>query len=44
MNCAFYYAEKFQMAYKGFLMTKGVSEQQAHQESLNVLDKIQNCS
>ena len=24
MNCAFHYAEKFQLAYKGFLMTKGL--------------------
>lgn len=44
MNCAFHYAEKFQMAYKGFLMTKGLSEEQSHNESLKVLDKIQNCS
>jgi hypothetical protein len=44
MNCAFHYAEKFQLAYKGFLMTKGLSEEQAHYESLKVLDKIQNCS
>jgi hypothetical protein len=43
-KCAFYYAEKFQMAYKGFLMTKGMTEQQAHYESLKVLDSLQNCS
>jgi hypothetical protein len=44
MNCAFHYAEKFQMAYKGFLMTNGLTEEQSHNESLKVLDKIQNCS
>jgi len=43
-NCAFFYAEKFQIAYKGFLMTKGMPEQQAHYESLKVLDRLQNCS
>ena len=44
MDCAFYYAEKFQMAYKGFLMTNGMPEDLAQQESLKVLDKIQSCS
>jgi uncharacterized coiled-coil DUF342 family protein len=39
-ECAEYYAEKFQLAYKGFLMTQGKSETESHQESLKVLDKI----
>jgi len=39
-ECAEYYAEKFQLAYKGFLMTQGKSQTESHQESLKVLEKI----
>jgi hypothetical protein len=42
-GCAKYYAEKFQLAYKGYLMTQGMSEFKAHQESLSVLDKLNIC-
>jgi hypothetical protein len=39
-ECAQHYAEKFQLAYKGFLMTQGKNEIESHQESLTVLEKI----
>ncbi len=39
-ECAEYYAEKFQMAYKGFLMMNGKTENESYQESLKVLEKI----
>lgn len=42
-ECARYYADKFQIAYKGFLMTQGLSEQSAQQESEKVLDKLRSC-
>ena len=42
-ECARYYAEKFQIAFKGYLMTQGVSEQKAQQESEKVLDKLHSC-
>lgn len=42
-NCAEYYAEKFQLAYKGYLMTQGFLENKAYQESLGVLDRLNSC-
>ena len=42
-ECARHYAEKFQIAYKGFLMTQGISEPKAQQESIQVLDKLHSC-
>lgn len=39
-ECALYYAEKFQLAYKGYLMTQGLSEEESQKRSLDVLDKI----
>jgi hypothetical protein len=42
-ECARYYAGKFQTAYKGFLMTQGMSEQNAQQESEKVFDKLHSC-
>lgn len=42
-ECARFYAEKFRLAYKGFLMTKGLNESRAQAESEKVLDKIRSC-
>jgi hypothetical protein len=42
-ECARHYADKFQTAYKGFLMTQGVPEFKAQQESEKVLDKLRSC-
>jgi len=42
-ECAKHYAEKFQLAYRGYLMTQGMTELEAYQESLSVLDKLNNC-
>jgi len=42
-ECARHYAGKFQTAYKGFLMTQGMPEQKAQQESEKVLDKLRSC-
>jgi hypothetical protein len=39
-ECAHYYADKFQLAYKGYLITQGMSPNQAEESSLSVLDKI----
>jgi hypothetical protein len=40
-ECAIYYAEKFQLAYKGYLLTQNVPLERAERESLSVLQKIQ---
>lgn len=42
-SCAKHYAEKFQLAYKGYLMTQGFSENKAYQDSLDVLDRLNSC-
>lgn len=39
-KCAEFYAEKFQLAYKGYLITQGISESEAEGRSLSVLEKI----
>jgi hypothetical protein len=39
-ECAHYYADKFQLAYKGYLITQGMSPEKAEKDSLSVLDKI----
>ena len=40
-ECAKYYAEKLQLAYKGHLITQNISPEQAEKLSLSVLEKIQ---